>query len=352
MDEEPLYVFKYYQQFKSHVLLGRGMNEMKKSLYGTLVAAFFLMCGSSAFADPVTLSLGHIVKPDGPVAQAAVRFAKLINERTNGEVKIDVYDSGTLGSQRDLLEGLQLGTVDITLSSPAVMSSITPKVSVFDLPYIFKDAAHAYRILDGEVGKEVFKDCENNGYMCISVWENGFRHTTNNKRAIKTPSDFNGLKIRAPESKVYIEMLKALGANPTPMPFGELFTALQNGTVDGQENPISQSYSAHFQEVQKYMTLDGHIYACNPMLISLAAKDKLSDTQFKILVDTANEVRDWQRELVAKTECDMMNNMKAAGMEITVLSDEEKSEFVKVVKPVWLMFEDVLGKDLIEKVSK
>ncbi len=326
---------------------------MKKNLakLGVSLLAVFLFSGAVFAADQVTLTLGHIVKPDGPVAIAAVRFADLVKERTEGKIIIEVYDSSTLGSQRDLLEGLQIGTVDMTLSSPAIMSALTPKVSVFDLPYIFKDAKHAYSVLDGELGKKIFSEGENFGYSCISVWENGFRHTTNNKRSIKIPEDFKGLKIRVPESKVYLEMVKVLGGNPTPMAFGELFTALQNGTVDGQENPISQSYSSRFHEVQKYMTLDGHIYACNPLLISNTAKSSIPGDLYKIFVDTANEVRDWQRELVLSSEGEMMKEMKGAGMEITVLSAEEKEAFSKAVAHVWAMFEDVIGKDLIEEVA-
>lgn len=301
---------------------------------------------------PIKLKLGHIVKPDGPVAIAAVRFADLMKERTNGKIIIEVYDSGTLGSQRDLLEGLQIGTVDMTLSSPAIMSSLTPKVSVFDLPYIFKNAEQAYKVLDGELGKSIFAEGEKYGYTYINAWENGFRHTTNNKRVLETPADFNGLKLRVPESKVYLEMAKALGANPTTMGFGELFSALQNGTVDGQENPISQIYSSHFQEVQKYMTLDGHIYACNPLLISNTAKEKIPEDLYKILVDTANEVRDWERDLVAQSEGKMIEEMKANGMEITVLNTNEKAEFSKAVSGVWGMFNNSIGEDLIKKVSE
>ena len=322
-----------------------------RKIIGAFVGLMFAIAfASTAFAE-VSLSLGHIVKPDGPVAIAAVRFAKLVEERTNSEVKIEVYDSGTLGGQRDLLEGLQIGTVDLTLSSPAVMSALTPHVSVLDLPYIFKDSQHAYRILDGEIGQEIFKEGEQHGYIYINSWENGFRHTTNNKHEIKTPEDFHGLKIRVPESKVYLEMIRALGGNPTPMAFGELFGSLQNGTVDGQENPISQTYSSHFHEVQKFMTLDGHIYACNPLLISKIAKDKLTDEQYKILVDTANEVRDWQRELTANSETEMMKDMETHGMKITTLTPEEKQKFIDTVSPVWAMFEDTIGEDLINKVA-
>ncbi len=299
----------------------------------------------------VVLKLGHIVKPDGPVAKAAVKFSEDVLEKTNGAVKIEVYDSSTLGSQRDLLEGLVIGTVDITISSPAVMSAVIPSVSVLDLPYIFKDTEHAYAVLDGELGKEIFAPFESEGYQYISVWENGFRHITNSKKKIESPADLEGLKIRVPESKVYIEMMKALGANPTPMEFGELFTALQNGTVDGQENPVSQSYSSKFHEVQNYMTLDGHIYATQPVLISNKALEKIPEEYRQVVIDSANEARDWQRALVAESESKMKEEMTASGMEITSLTPDQIAEFSNAMAPVWEMFEDTIGKDLIDKVA-
>lgn len=301
--------------------------------------------------EQVVLKLGHIVKPDGPVAKAAVKFAEDVFEKTNGAVKIEVYDSGTLGSQRDLLEGLAIGTVDITISSPAIMSGIIPSVSVLDLPYIFKDKEHAYAVLDGEIGQEIFAPFERLGYKCISVWENGFRHITNSKRKIESPADLKGLKIRVPESKLYMVMMEALGAQPTPMEFGELFTALQNGIVDGQENPISQIYSSKFHEVQKFMTLDSHIYATQPVLISNKALEKIPEEYRQILIECCNEARDWQRALVAETESKMLEEMAAAGMEITTLTPEQMQAFTEAMADVWAMFEEDIGRELIDKVA-
>lgn len=306
---------------------------------------------SSDEGKPVVLKFGHIVKPDGPVAKAAVRFSELVEERTSGKVKIEVYGSSQLGSQRDLLEGLQIGTVDITASSPAIISAVVPEVSVLDLPYMFSSKEQAYSVLDGELGKEIFANLEGQGYTCIGVWENGFRHITNSKVAIHTPEDLEGLKIRVPESDVYLEMMKALGAMPTPMAFGELFTALQNGTVDGQENPVSQIYASKFNEVQQYMTLDGHIYATNPVLISNSAMEKIPEDMRQIVLDTCKEVTNWQRQLVAEKEDAMLKEMEDSGMEITKLTDEELAKFKEKVAPVWEMFEDEIGKDLIDKVA-
>jgi tripartite ATP-independent transporter DctP family solute receptor len=206
-------------------------------------------------------------------------------------------------------------------------------------------------VLDGPLGEEIFSDLPAQGYTCLTTWENGFRHITNSKREIASPADLDGLKIRVPESELYLEMMRMLGANPTPMAFGELFTALQNGTIDGQENPISQIYSSKFQEVQKYITLDGHIYATNPVLISNTALAKLTPEQQEILKTACQEVTDWQRSLVAEEEDSMLEEMKAAGMVVKELSPEELNAFKDSVAPLWDSFEDKIGKDLIDKVA-
>lgn len=322
-----------------------------------LCLALFAGCGGDdeVTADGqkvVRLKLGHIVQPGSPVFDAAVKLAADVKERTNGAVLIAIYGSSQLGNQADLIESLQIGAVDMTISSPAVMSALTPEIAVLDLPYIFPGARQAYAVLDGEIGQKLYASSrELHGYTVLSMWENGFRHTTNSKREIKSPADMEGLKIRVPESQIYLEMMRAMGANPTPMEFGELFTALQTGAVDGQENPISQTYSSRFHEIQSFMTLDGHIYATQPVLISNISLAKLTEEQQRILFEACAEARDWERAAVAAKEKGMMDEMAAAGMKITPLTAEEAAPFQKAVAPVWSMFEDSIGKDIIDMVA-
>ena len=336
------------------------MHRARTALFA-LVAVFALVVFAGCGGDDeetadgqkiVRLKLGHIVKPGSPVFNAAEKLAADVKERTGGAVVITIFGSSQLGNQADLIEGLQIGAVDMTISSPAVMSALTPEIAVLDLPYIFSNAKQAYAVLDGEIGQKLYESSKrDHGYTILSMWENGFRHTTNSKREIKSPEDMNGLKIRVPESQIYLEMMKALGANPTPMEFGELFTALQTGAVDGQENPISQTYSSRFHEIQSFMTLDGHIYATQPVLIRNKSLEKLTPDQQRILFSACDEARDWERASVAHSEKGMMEEMEKAGMKITALTDAEIALFQKAVAPVWSLFEKSIGKDIIDMVA-
>ena len=202
------------------------------------VTASLLLSASLAFAAPITFKLGHIAEPENPYGQGADHFAKLVKERSKGEIIIQVYPSSQLGNQRDLVEGLTLGTVDMTLTGTAVLGNFVPEVSIFDLPFLFRDVQHAYKALD-TVGMKLCQKGEPRGMITLAIWENGVRHMTNNARPIVTPDDMKGLKFRVMEQPVYIEMMKALGASPTPMAMSELYTALQKGVIDGQENPLA-----------------------------------------------------------------------------------------------------------------
>ena len=222
----------------------------------TLLTAFsaVLLSASLCLAAPITLKLGHIAEPENPYGQGADYFAKLVKERSNGEIEIQVFPSSQLGNQRDLVEGLVFGTVDMTLTGTAVLGNFVPEVAVFDLPFIFRDIPHAYKALD-TVGMDLCKLGEKQGMITLAIWENGVRHMTNNRQPIRTPEDMKGLKVRVMEQPVYIEMMKALGASPTPMAMSELYTALQKGVVDAQENPLAQIATKRFDEVQKYISV-------------------------------------------------------------------------------------------------
>ena len=204
---------------------------MLRTLFSTVCA--LALTASLAMAAPVTLKLGHIAEPENVYGQGADHFAKLVKERSNGEIDIQVFPSSQLGNQRDLVEGLDLGTVDMTLTGTAVMGNFVPEVAVFDLPFIFRDVDHAYKALD-TVGMELAKKGEDRGMITLAIWENGVRHMTNNKRPIKEPEDMKGLKVRVMEQPVYIDMMNSLGASPTPMAMSELYTSLQKGVIDGQ----------------------------------------------------------------------------------------------------------------------
>ncbi|MBA7560463.1 DctP family TRAP transporter solute-binding subunit [Candidatus Atribacteria bacterium 1244-E10-H5-B2] len=312
----------------------------------TLMAVSLL--GSFVFASPkYVLKLGHVAEPAKPYAQGGVKFAELVYEKTNGEVEIQIFPGSQLGNQRDLVEGLTFGTVDLTLTSTAVLANFLPKMAIFDLPFIFRDIPHTYRALD-TIGVEMGKDLEPLGLKLLAFFENGVRHLTNSRRAVRVPEDMKGLKIRVMEQPVYIEMMNALGANPTPMAFGELFTALQQGTVDGQENPVSHIWTKRFFEVQKYISLTGHTYSAEPLLISTISWNKLPVDFQKAITDSAIEALDWHRSQCVELDKSFWKNIIESGK--CEIIEVDKEPFREATAGVWKMFEDQVGKENIDKI--
>lgn len=326
---------------------------MKKAAVLSILvgAALALILPAMAQAGVIQLKLGHVAPAEESYAKAAVKFAELVKQYTDGNVEVQVFPNSLLGSQRDLLEGVQLGTVDITLTSSAVLSGFLPKTLVFDLPFIFRDAEHVYKVVDGPLAKEIYAGDEQKKMKVIDSWENGFRDISNNKRPIEKPDDMKGIKIRVMENKMYIEMFKALGAQPTPMERGELFTGLQTGTVDAQDNPIGQTYTSRFYEVQKYITLSGHTYSPEPVVFSLATWKKIPANYQEAILKASAEARKYNRELNASLQQGYIEKCKAKGMVVTILSPQQKKMFQEKMMPVWDMFADKIGKDLILKIQ-
>lgn len=299
-----------------------------------------------AFAKTV-LKLGHIAEVSHPYAQGADYFAKLVGEKSGGDMEVQVFPSSQLGSQKDMTEGLIYGTIDMVLTGTADLGQFQPKMSIFDLPFLFKDRAHAYKSLD-TVGMELGKDLEPKGMKLLGFMENGIRHLTNNVRPVKAPADMAGLKIRVMSNKIYIETIKSLGASPTPMAFGELYSAMQQGTVDGQENPSAHIYTKRFFEVQKYASMTAHAYAPEPVLISMITWGRLSDAQKAIIQEAATEAIAWQRELSTKEDNEYWDKIKATG-KIEVV-EVDRAPFMAATQPVWKEFAGTVGQDNIDKI--
>ncbi|GAB6110729.1 TRAP transporter substrate-binding protein [Desulfomicrobium salsuginis] len=317
-----------------------------KRFFMCAVAIVAIALTVPAFAKTV-LKLGHIAEVSHPYAQGADYFAKLVAEKSGGDMEVQVFPSSQLGSQKDMTEGLIYGTIDMVLTGTADLGQFQPKMSLFDLPFLFKDRAHAYKALD-TVGMELGKELEPRGLKLLGYMENGIRHLTNNVRPVKAPADMAGLKIRVMSNKIYIETMKALGASPTPMAFGELYSAMQQGTVDGQENPSAHIYTKRFFEVQKYASLTAHAYAPEPVLISMITWGKLSDAQKAIIQEAANEAVAWQRELSTKEDNEYWDKIKATG-KIEVI-DVDRKPFMEATQPVWKEFAPTVGQDNIDKV--
>jgi len=312
-----------------------------------MILCTFILC-TPAFAGKVVLKLGHIAEPVHPYGKGADYFAKLVAEKSNGEIEVKVFPSSQLGGQKDLVESMVYGGVDMALVGTAVLGQFQPQISIFDLPFLFKDREHAYKSLD-TVGMEIGKGLENRGIKLLGYMENGIRHLTNNVREVKTPADMADLKIRVMNNKVYIEMIKALGASPTPMAFGELYSAMQQGTVDGQENPSAHIWTKRFFEVQKYASLTAHSYSPEPVIMSMVTWNRLNEAQRKVITEAAKEAIDWQRKIAADQDKEYWDKIKASG-KITV-TEVDRAPFKEATKSVIAMFADKVGQDNLDKIA-
>lgn len=323
---------------------------MKKFSVILCIMAFSLTVFMQANAQSanVVIKLGHIAESTNPYGQGADYFAKLIAEKSNGEIEVQVFPSSQLGAQKELIEGLIYGTVDMTLTGTAELGTFQPQMALFDMPFLFKDRAHAYRSLDS-IGMELGKALEPKGIKLLGYMENGIRHLTNNIRPVNSPEDMKGLKIRVMNNKVYIEMIKALGASPTPMAFAELYSALQQGTVDGQENPSAHIFTKRFFEVQKYASLTAHAYAPEPVLISMITWNKLSDAQRAIIQEAATEAIAWQRQLSTEQDEEFWTKIKETGKMSVITVDRQP--FIDATKVVYEEMAKTVGQDNIDKVK-
>ena len=302
---------------------------MKATATRGLLAALVLFAGAAAAQTEI--KFGHVGEPGSLFAASADEFAKRANEKLGGKAKVVVYGSSQLGGDKELLQKLKLGTVDMALPS-TVMSSEADMFGVFEMPYLVKDRGHM-----GKIEKEVFwpkiaPEAEKKGIKVIAVWENGYRHITNSKRPINQPADLQGIKLRVPEGKWRVKMFQTYGANPSPMKFSEVFTALQTGVMDGQENPFTQIYSAKFQEVQKFLSLTGHVYT--PAYVTVGARKwgALPADVRKILEDTARETQKFVYQTAEHEDNELLGKLKSAGMQVNT---PNKDAFVAASKPVY-----------------
>jgi tripartite ATP-independent transporter DctP family solute receptor len=250
----------------------------------------------------------------------------MVEERTNGAIRVDIYPAAQLGDARTIVEGVQMGTIEMADIENGPMGRFVPEAMLWDLPFIFRDIDHAHNVLDGDVGKYVQKKYDDVGIRHLAYNDGGFRYFTNNVRPIRNMDDLQGLKIRVMESKVMIDTINAFGASAVPMAFGELYTALQQGVVDGQENPMNLIYSQRFYEVQKYLSLSGHFYYPRQYITNLNWFNNLSEEHQKIIAEAAKEACDIQREELAKYEIEMKKVLQEKGMEI---NEVDKTKFIE-----------------------
>ena len=315
------------------------------------LARLSVLAGAVLFAATslaqVEIKFGHVGEPGQLFTKSADEFARRANEKLAGKAKVVVFGSSQLGGDKELLQKLKLGTVDLALPS-TVMSSESDLFGIFEMPYLVKDRKHMMAIEKEIVWPKLAPEVEKKGLKILAVWENGYRHITNNRRPIRVPGDLNAIKLRVPEGKWRVKMFQAYGANPSPMKFSEVFTALQTGVMDGQENPYSQIVSAKFQEVQKYLSITGHVYT--PAYVTAGSKKwaTLPADVRKVLEDTAKDMQKFVYATAEKEESELLAKIKAAGVQV---NEADKQAFVAASKNIYDEFsKEVPGsRELIAK---
>jgi len=321
----------------------------------TLAVAWILWgCGKPAeekAKEPgkTVLKLASLTPASHTYNQGAFKFAELVKERSKGRIEITVYPEGQLGKgERELLEAVQQGTLDIYVGSTAPISGFSPSMGILDFPFLFRDHAHADKVLDGPQGRQLMDDLEKVNMKGLAFWENGFRNLTNSKRAVKLPADARGLKIRTQENKIHIAAWKALGVNPVPMAWGEVYTALQQKTIDGQENPIAVIHSVKLNEVQKYLSLTQHVYSPAILIFSLKKWQSFSKEDQDMLAATALEVAKYQRRLGRDNEARQIAELAERGMIVT--KNIDKASWQRAMAPALKEYAAQFGEDRIKAV--
>jgi tripartite ATP-independent transporter DctP family solute receptor len=311
-------------------------------------AALGIALAAPALAQ-IEIKLGHVGEPGSLFQESADEFARRANAKLGNKAKVIVYGSSQLGGDKEMIQKLKLGTLDMALPS-TVMSSEVDLFGIFEMPYIVKDRAHMARIEKDIFWPKLAPEAEKKRLRVLAVWENGIRQVTNSKRPIKTPADLQGIKLRVPEGKWRVKMFVAYGANPSPMKFSEVFTALQTGVMDGEENPLTQIYSAKFQEVQKYLSLTSHVYTPAYLTVGSKKYDALPADVRKILEDTAKETQAFVYQTAEKEDSDLLAKLKAAGMQV---NEVDQGAFVAASKGIYDEFgKEVAGaKALIERAQ-
>ncbi|MDR2799917.1 MAG: TRAP transporter substrate-binding protein [Desulfovibrio sp.] len=286
----------------------------------SIVLCLALLLFPGAVLAKISLKLGHTGAPNHHYNLVCEKFVEAVKKKTNGEIEIKVFPSDQLGNQRQLVEGAQLGTVDMVLTSDSQLSSFIDVFGVLNLPFLFRDIDHVAKTMDGKVGEVFSKEAEKKGVVILGYWENGFRHVSNSRRPIEKLEDLKGLKIRTPNSQITLASFNALGALPTPMSFGEIYSALQLGTVDGQENPIAHILTQKWYEVQKYFSLTTHQHNVEPLCMSKIIFDSLKPEYQKILLEEAKAHAAVSRTMVVAGESKQLEELKTK-IAVNAISD-------------------------------
>ncbi len=314
------------------------------------VATILVLAGMGAANAQTTLRFAHTQPTSDTHHAAAEHFSERVSELTGGEITVTVHPAGELGNDPAVLEGVRLGTIDIGQTGNPFYTRFAPKLNVLDLPYLFNSYDHVYRVIDGEVGQQLLGELEQNRMKGLAFWEIGFRKVTNSSRAVRTPDDLQGLKIRTTPNPAHVQAFEIWGAAPTPMAFTEVYLALETGTVDGQENPVNIIRSNRFQEVQKHMSMTDHAYTVSIVSMNLAKFQGLPAQHQEALLTAAREAAEYQRDLNREQDDEGLADIRAAGVE--VIEDVDREAFkAAVFETVSQTFVDEHGPELVDAID-
>jgi len=308
------------------------MNHFKTLRCSVLAAALLAVASMASAQSAIKLTLGHGAAPGNPRHEAAVKFAETVKAKTNGRIEIQVAHSAQLGDDAAMVTALRSGTLDISANSQGAVATVVPEYAALGMPFLFADAAKAWQVMDGPVGKELADKSAAKGMVLLGLWDNGIRHMSNSKRPIKSPADLKGLKMRTPPDAVTVDIMQALGADAQQIKFSELYVALQQGVVDGQENPLTNIVSAKLYEVQKYISLTGHKYESTPFLMSKRTWDRLSAADQKIFMEASNEATQLQRHLNKEADDKLVAELKSKGVQVDTV---DRAAFIDASKSVY-----------------
>jgi len=329
----------------------KGEIDMNRLMHTLMFLFFvFMMTIPNPVMAVTTLKLATVTPSHHAYAVGANEFARLIKEGTNGEVIVKVFPAGQLGKgERELLEGIQLGTIDMAVTATGPVSNFSENMGVVDLPFLFTGYDHVDKVLDGAVGRRLLDDLKSAGIKGLSFFENGFRNFTNSRRRLKSPEDFKGLKFRTMENPVHLSSVRRLGAQAVPMSWGEVYTSLQTGVIDGQENPVAVVYTCKLSEVQKYLSLTGHFYSPAPLSMSLKKFGQLKPALKKLFLKAALKAAAFERKVIRDNEARQLKELKNQGMKIDTV---DKALFIKAMAPVYNKFFDKYPgwKGIVEKI--
>ena len=303
----------------------------RRSLAPVPLALSIAMFSGSALAQQVKLSLGHGAAPGNPRHEASVKFAEVLKQKSGGRIEVTVSPSAQLGDDAAMVTALRTGALDISANSQGAVSGVVPEYSAFGMPFLFGSLGQAWKLLDGPLGQELAQKTLDKGMVVLGYWDNGIRHMSNSKKPILKPEDLKGMKMRTPPDPVTVDIMQSLGAEAQQIKFAELYVALQQGVVDGQENPLMNIHASKLYEVQKFISLTGHKYEMTPFLMSKRSWDRLSEADRKLVREAAAEATALQRKLSQESDDKLIAELKKLGVRVDVA---DKAAFEKATSKV------------------